>query len=243
MQNHSQFPTIATNEQGSQVVSARELHQFLDNKRQFADWIKQRILEYEFIENQDYVTFSQNSEKGRPSTEYAITLDMAKELSMVERTEKGKQARKYFIEAEKQLRSLDIDKLASLVAQKLGVKMPVLSPANENTQVMGTGKTTKQINIEATLQRFKTGVETLFINSEIFYFYKDVLIFCGYNESSGGMYKKVQGYQKAKLAVRVGRKRQMWYLSLKGLKIFLKEASKSEAGVLLYAIEQKGGVL
>ena len=86
-----------------ETVSARELHEFLESKRQFADWIKNRISEYDFIENQDFVTFSQNNEKGRPSQEYHITLDMAKELSMVERNEKGKQARTYFIECEKKL--------------------------------------------------------------------------------------------------------------------------------------------
>lgn len=84
-----------------QTVNARELHTFLGSKRQFADWIKERIESFDFLENQDFVTFSQNSEKGRPSKEYALSLEMAKELSMVERNEKGKQARLYFIECEK----------------------------------------------------------------------------------------------------------------------------------------------
>ena len=88
-----------------QAVSARELHAFLQSRQQFADWIKNRIADYDFVENQDFVTFSENYEKGRPRLEYALTLDMAKELSMVERNEQGKEARRYFIECEKQLQA------------------------------------------------------------------------------------------------------------------------------------------
>ena len=70
----------------------------------FNDWIKNRISEYDFIENQDFVRFHKKMKANNATMiEYHITLDMAKELSMVERNEKGKQARKYFIECEKQL--------------------------------------------------------------------------------------------------------------------------------------------
>ncbi|UHG93243.1 antA/AntB antirepressor family protein [Spirosoma oryzicola] len=122
---------ITSDGQGSSVVSARELHSFLESKQQFADWIKNRIIKYGFLEEVDYVTlsknletdneegFSENSEKldkevfhksmknpkgGRVATDYALTLDMAKQLAMVEKTEKGRQARLYFIDAEKALR-------------------------------------------------------------------------------------------------------------------------------------------
>ena len=91
----------------TETVSARELHTFLEVNTKFADWIKNRINEYDFVENQDFISFSENLEKptgGRPSQEYFITLDMAKELSMVERNDKGKQARRYFIECEKKLK-------------------------------------------------------------------------------------------------------------------------------------------
>ena len=89
-----------------ETVSARTLHEFLGVATRFNDWISTRIKEYDFIDNQDFVCFTENSVKpkgGRPSQEYYITLDMAKELSMVERNEKGRQARKYFIECEKKL--------------------------------------------------------------------------------------------------------------------------------------------
>ena len=92
--------------QAQQTVNARELHAFLENRDMFANWIKDRIEQYGFVENQDFVRYLENSKKplgGRPSMEYALSLDMAKELSMVERTAKGKQARQYFIDCEKRL--------------------------------------------------------------------------------------------------------------------------------------------
>ncbi|USP01758.1 antA/AntB antirepressor family protein [Bartonella taylorii] len=95
-----------------QTVNARELHTFLDVNIRFNDWISRRIEEYSFQENQDFVSFTQKRVKpkgGRPSIEYHLTLDMAKELSMVERNEKGRQARRYFIECEKKLRTQAVD--------------------------------------------------------------------------------------------------------------------------------------
>ena len=87
-----------------ETVNARELHAFLEVQTRFNDWIKNRIEQYDFVENQDFTTVTKNLENGGRSIEYHTTLDMAKELSMVERTEKGKQARKYFIECEKRLK-------------------------------------------------------------------------------------------------------------------------------------------
>ena len=90
-----------------QAVNARELHTFLEVQTRFNDWIAARITDYAFVENQDYVRFTENSVKpqgGRPSIGYFISLDMAKELSMVERNEQGKEARRYFIECEKRLK-------------------------------------------------------------------------------------------------------------------------------------------
>jgi anti-repressor protein len=88
-----------------QTINARELHAFLEIQTLFKDWITRRIEEYDFIDGKDFCSFLSESSGGRPSKEYSITLDMAKELSMVERNEKGKIARQYFIECEKQLRS------------------------------------------------------------------------------------------------------------------------------------------
>lgn len=99
---------IAITEQGDkQVVNARDLHAFLESKQEFANWIKSRIKDYGFIENQDFTSFDnfvKREKGGSVRKEYAITLDMAKELSMLERNQKGRDARKYFIEVEKRWR-------------------------------------------------------------------------------------------------------------------------------------------
>jgi len=101
---------VTENENGEGVVSARELHAFLEVGTHFKDWVVRRIQEYGFQEDRDFSSFLSESPGGRPSKEYAITLDMAKELSMVERTEKGRQARRYFIACEKKLREVSANK-------------------------------------------------------------------------------------------------------------------------------------
>ena len=92
---------ITTNDKGQQLVSARELHEFLEVKKDFTDWFKYRVAQYGFEENLDFTTILGKSTGGRPSKDFAIKIEMAKELSMVENSEKGKEARKYFIECEK----------------------------------------------------------------------------------------------------------------------------------------------
>lgn len=90
-----------------QTVNARELHVFLESKQDYSTWIKKRIDQYNFVENQDFIKLHKKmelSKTGQMSIEYFITLDMAKELSMVERNEKGKQARKYFIDCERKMK-------------------------------------------------------------------------------------------------------------------------------------------
>ncbi|WP_375680650.1 MULTISPECIES: antA/AntB antirepressor family protein [unclassified Bartonella] len=90
-----------------QTVNARDLHAFLEITSKFADWIKNRIKECNFRENIDFIGFSKNLEKGgRPSIEYHITLDMAKHLSMIERNDKGHEARQYFIKCEQLLKKV-----------------------------------------------------------------------------------------------------------------------------------------
>ncbi|MCG8212929.1 antA/AntB antirepressor family protein [Tenacibaculum finnmarkense genomovar finnmarkense] len=111
-----------TEQNGNNVISARELHGFLEVGKDFSTWVKDRINKYEFIENEDFEVFpniGENSNSGRPRKDYAISLDMAKELSMIEHNEKGKQARRYFIESEKKLKKNKVIDLsdASVVLQ------------------------------------------------------------------------------------------------------------------------------
>lgn len=85
------------------TVSARELHRFLEVGEQFSHWFD-RMKGYGFTQSIDYEVLAENDynpKGGRPATDYQLTIDMAKELCMIQRTEKGKQARQYFIQVEK----------------------------------------------------------------------------------------------------------------------------------------------
>lgn len=92
------------NNQEINTVNARDLHKFLESGKDFSTWIKDRINQYGFIENQDFMKLTQKGElskTGQTLIDYHLSLDMAKQLSMVERNPKGKEARQYFIECEK----------------------------------------------------------------------------------------------------------------------------------------------
>lgn len=115
---------------GSEVnaVDARELHQFLGVGKDFTNWIKDRISKYGFAEKTDFevfASFGENPLGGRPVSTYVISMEMAKELAMVEKTPKGREARRYFIDCEKKLReqepslALDVGRLLNDPAQML----------------------------------------------------------------------------------------------------------------------------
>lgn len=82
------------------TVSARELHGFLEVGSEFSHWFK-RMCEYGFTEGQDFSSFLTESTGGRPAQDAQLTIDMAKEICMLQRNEKGKQARQYFIQLER----------------------------------------------------------------------------------------------------------------------------------------------
>lgn len=82
------------------TVSARELHEFLEVETPYHKWFP-RMADYGFLEGQDFWTFLSESTGGRPAQDAQLTIDMAKEICMLQRNEKGKQARQYFIQLEK----------------------------------------------------------------------------------------------------------------------------------------------
>ncbi|WP_295452699.1 antA/AntB antirepressor family protein [uncultured Thiodictyon sp.] len=89
----------------AQVCDARTLHAFLQNGDLFANWIKDRITKYDFQENQDFaiaLEIAKAKRGGQNRKDYHLSLDMAKELSMVENNAKGREARRYFIAMERQ---------------------------------------------------------------------------------------------------------------------------------------------
>lgn len=99
-------PLINLQEQddGTVAVSGRELHEFLEINTRYNDWFK-RMVEYGFEENQDFIALTQKRVTAQGNTtnyvDHVLTVDMAKEVSMIQRNEKGKRARRYFIQVEK----------------------------------------------------------------------------------------------------------------------------------------------
>lgn len=112
------------------AVNARDLHKFLEVGRDFSSWIKDRIREYKFVENFDFVVNSLIPQNGgikkrggnRRSIEYTISIRMAQELCMIEKTEKGRECRRYFIECERQLRQTTNSLHYKLAEAELDVK-------------------------------------------------------------------------------------------------------------------------
>ena len=114
------------------TVSARDLHDYLGVETDFAHWF-QRMTEYGFTEGVDFATFLSESTGGRPATDAQLTIEMAKEICMLQRSEKGKIARTYFIQLEKDwntpekvmARALDI---AHKEISSLGTKIEEMKP-------------------------------------------------------------------------------------------------------------------
>lgn len=102
--NMNELLKIDTSDAERITVSARELHKALEVNTDFNHWFT-RMCEYGFEDGKDFTTFLSESTGGRPSQDAQITLDMAKEIAMLQRTEKGKEVRKYFIQVEKEWNS------------------------------------------------------------------------------------------------------------------------------------------
>ena len=139
---------IYENSKGERLINARELHEKLGNKRQFANWIKQRIEHYKFEESQDFIRFNKfvkGDEKGfgnKTINEYYITIDMAKELCMVENNEIGRKIRKYFIEIEKRYKRIveapqnifDVMRLALDQIEEKKKRLSLIESENKNNK-------------------------------------------------------------------------------------------------------------
>lgn len=124
------FPASSPSQADHQLCNARDLHASLQVGRDFATWITGRIEEYGFVEGEDFSPVSGKTSKrskgGRPTIEYHLTLDMAKELAMIENNSIGRQVRRYFIRAEQELREklqADLREKAAHVLPVRGVKL------------------------------------------------------------------------------------------------------------------------
>ena len=129
-----------------QMVDARHLHQLLGVGRDFSSWIKDRIEHYDFTEGVDFIVadISPNlvnnlPARGRPRIDYHLTLDMAKELAMLERTSRGRQVRLYFIDCEKQMHQREfLPTLATLkltAAERRAINQQAWADVTQDTQV------------------------------------------------------------------------------------------------------------
>lgn len=111
------------------LVNARDLHSFLEVGRDFTTWIKGRIHQYDFVENHDFLVFTslgENLQGGRPSVEYSLSLNTAKELAMVENNDQGRRVRRYFIQMEEQGLQMLEDRLHQL--EKVKIHLAEASP-------------------------------------------------------------------------------------------------------------------
>lgn len=114
---------IYEKEGGEQLINARELFYALrgkETKTKFADWIKERLYKYKFVENIDYIpfrNFTKGDENGfgnRSTIEYYLTIDTSKEICMIENNENGRKIRRYFIEVEKRYRKIVLEKPSNI---------------------------------------------------------------------------------------------------------------------------------
>lgn len=123
---------VTLNENQEPIVSGRQLHEALGIKTEYKKWFS-RMTEYGFNENEDFLKVTQKcltSSTGQNTTDHIIKLDMAKEIAMIQRTDKGKEVRKYFIQVEKDFNSPEkIMARALLMADK---KIKLLESQNEN---------------------------------------------------------------------------------------------------------------
>lgn len=123
---------VTLNENQEPIVSGRQLHEALGVKTKYADWFN-RMIEYGFTENQDFLLLKNEQQTGRGGhnkVDHIIKLDMAKEIAMIQRTDKGKEVRKYFIQVEKDFNSPEkIMARALLMADK---KIKFLESQNES---------------------------------------------------------------------------------------------------------------
>ena len=147
-------------ENGISLVSARELHEFLEVKTRYNDWIRNRVEKYGFIENEDFTTITKNLVNGGSETNHILKIDMAKELSMVENNDKGRIARKYFIECEKRLKSMNpITMLMSLSKEELAMTTLQLTEQIKEKDNKIEQQQAKIVEVKDTVNKITEGVD------------------------------------------------------------------------------------
>lgn len=132
------------NEDGNLLVSGRDLHEFLEVGTQYTKWLD-RMTDYGFVENVDYLLVSQKRPTKNPKNPFTeivdhhIKVDMAKEISMIQRNDKGKEARQYFLELERRWNSPEM----------------IIKRAHEFLEKQVAALTTSNLVLEQQVQEFK----------------------------------------------------------------------------------------
>lgn len=116
------------------TVSGRDLHEALKIKTAYKDWFP-RMCEYGFREGEDFCSKMSESTGGRPSTDHALTISMAKELCMIQRTELGRKFRQYFIQIEEQWNSPEMVMKRALEIANARVEQLRLTVSVQNQQI------------------------------------------------------------------------------------------------------------
>ena len=159
------LPQVTTNEEGKKLVSGRELHDSLEIKTRFNDWIK-RIIDYGFIENVDYTMLTQKRVTNNSKNPYTLetncimTLDMAKHVAMIQRSEIGMKIRNYFIECEKELHQ-PINQKERLLLQLFSDDKIEVANAHKQLLELETKPLIEKIELqEPMVESFKTYLDT-----------------------------------------------------------------------------------
>lgn len=156
------FPIIQQHQDLQQAVSARELHDFLEMTERFSSWFD-RMLAYGFSESSDFEKCKTFNASNRELEDYFISIDMAKEISMIQRSDKGKQARHYFLDCERKLKSQVVTpaipqsfaealQLAADQAKQLELAAPKVNAYDkliESTHLKSVGDVAKSIGLKS----------------------------------------------------------------------------------------------
>lgn len=205
-----------------ETVNARDLHAFLEVGKDFTTWIKDRIGQYGFIQGQDFTVenFAPRNgganRGGHNRRDYHISLDMAKELSMVERNAKGKQARQYFIECEQRAKSVNTPTIPTTMIEALELaleqqkQLVLMGPKAEyfDQFLDASGLTGLQNGMRCVNAKPNKGIEALKDNGVLFHQGNSLVPKAYYID---------QGYFKVKSTVRDGKTYKQTFFTNKGI--------------------------
>lgn len=191
------------------TVLGRALHEALEVKTRYNDWFS-RMCEYGFTEGTDfYSILSKTSDNGRPSTDHQLTIDMAKELCMLQRTDKGKEFRRYFIEVERKWNSPEaVLERAKQMHQSTLKKPLTLASVNNACKILGVAldqagmePAQKVLAFQQLYRKAGIDLNLTFPAEERFYFLEDIAKELGMMSKNGNPHAHAVGAIIRKLSL------------------------------------------